>query len=110
MTWPTKIAAATAAALDADELLLLSNVPGLLRDHTDADSLIESVDIDGLEDARQAAKGRMKNKVLAAEEALAGGVSRVVIGSAGGDTPIANARAGQGTTFSQATSTTQVNA
>ena len=104
-----RAAAATAAALDADELLLLSNVPGLLRDYTDADSLIESVDVEGLEVARQAAKGRMKNKVLAAEEALAGGVSRVVIGSAGGDTPIANARAGRGTTFSQATSTTQVN-
>jgi acetylglutamate/LysW-gamma-L-alpha-aminoadipate kinase len=95
-----RAAAATAAALNADELLLLSNVPGLLRDHTDAGSLIESVDADGIEIARDAAKGRMKNKVLAAEEAITGGVSRVVIGSAGGEHPIANARAGRGTTFS----------
>jgi acetylglutamate/LysW-gamma-L-alpha-aminoadipate kinase len=108
-----RAAAATAAALNADELLLLSNVPGLLRDHTDAGSLIESVDADGIEIARDAAKGRMKNKVLAAEEAITGGVSRVVIGSAGGEHPIANARAGRGTTFSNSIrnlSTQQVNA
>jgi acetylglutamate/LysW-gamma-L-alpha-aminoadipate kinase len=108
-----RAAAATAAALNADELLLLSNVPGLLRDHTDAGSLIESVDADGIEIARDAAKGRMKNKVLAAEEAITGGVSRVVIGSAGGEHPIANARAGRGTTFSNTIrnlSTQQVNA
>jgi acetylglutamate/LysW-gamma-L-alpha-aminoadipate kinase len=108
-----RAAAATAAALNADELLLLSNVPGLLRDHRDAGSLIESVDADGIELARDAAKGRMKNKVLAAEEAITGGVSRVVIGSAGGEHPIANARAGRGTTFSNSIrnlSTQQVNA
>ncbi len=108
-----RAAAATAAALNADELLLLSNVPGLLRDHTDAGSLIESVDAQGIEIARDAAKGRMKNKVLAAEEAISGGVSRVVIGNAGGDTPIASARAGLGTTFTQTIrtqSTQQVNA
>lgn len=108
-----RAAAATAAALNADELLLLSNVPGLLRDHRDAGSLIESVDADGIEIARDAAKGRMKNKVLAAEEAITGGVSRVVIGSAGGEHPIANARAGRGTTFSSTIrnlSTQQVNA
>ena len=96
-----RAAAATAAALNADELLLLSNVPGLLLDHTDAGSLIETVTLDGLEQARDAAKGRMKNKVLAAEEALTAGVDRVVIGSAGGEHPIANARNGRGTTFTQ---------
>ncbi len=96
-----RAAAATAAALGADELLLLSNVPGLLLDHTNPGSLIESVDAEGIEVARNAAKGRMKNKVLAAEEALSGGVGRVVIGSAGGERPIANARSGRGTLFTQ---------
>lgn len=95
-----RAAAATAAALDADELLLLSNIPGLLRDHTDPGSLIESVDADGIEEARSAAKGRMQNKVQAAEEALAGGVGSVTIASAGGDRPIESARAGRGTRFS----------
>ncbi len=94
-----RAAAATAGALGAEELLLLSNVPGLLRDPADQDSLIESVEREDLEHARSAAKGRMKNKVLAAEEALSGGVSRVVIGSAGGEGAIARARAGQGTVF-----------
>jgi acetylglutamate kinase len=43
----------------------------------------------------------MKNKVLAAEEALTGGVPRVVIGSALGEDAIARARSGAGTVFVQ---------
>jgi len=96
-----RAAAATAVAINADELLLLSNVPGLLLDHTDPGSLIQSVDSEGLDLARDAAKGRMKNKVLAAEEAINGGVGRVIIGSASGERPITNARAGRGTVFTQ---------
>ncbi|MEN0019932.1 MAG: [LysW]-aminoadipate kinase [Planctomycetota bacterium] len=92
-----RAAAATAAALNATELLLLSNVPGVLADPGDPASLI--ADATDLEAVRAAAKGRMQNKVMAAEEALAGSVSRVVIGSANGDAPIAAARDGQGTTF-----------
>ncbi|MCC5821671.1 MAG: [LysW]-aminoadipate kinase [Phycisphaerales bacterium] len=94
-----RAAAATAAALGADELLLLSNVRGLLRDVADPGSLIREVNSESLEIARAAAKGRMKNKVLAAEEALTGGVPRVVIGSALGDDAIGRARAGEGTVF-----------
>ena len=96
-----RAAATTAVAINADELLLLSNVPGLLLDHTDPGSLIQSVDSEGLDLARDAAKGRMKNKVLAAEEAINGGVGRVIIGSASGERPITNARAGRGTVFTQ---------
>jgi len=95
-----RAAAATAAALGADELLLLSNVSGLLRDHENPDSLIESVDQDSIEAARRSAKGRMKNKVLAAEEALNQGVPRVVIASATHADSIERARAGCGTVFS----------
>lgn len=96
-----RAAAATAKALGADELLLLSNVPGVLRDFTDPDSLIETVTSDTLAQANDAAKGRMKNKVLAAQEAIAGGVHRVTIGSASGENPIQRARSGAGTTFIQ---------
>jgi [amino group carrier protein]-L-2-aminoadipate/L-glutamate 6-kinase len=96
-----RAASATARALGADELLLLSNVAGLLRDHTNPDSLIETVEHSTLEEAQAAAKGRMKNKVLAAQEAIVGGVPRVTIGSAGGIRPIERARAGAGTTFVQ---------
>ncbi len=92
-----RAAAMTAAALGADELLLLSNVSGVLRDVGDPGSLIESSREGGVEAIRAAAAGRMKNKVLAAEEACRGGVSRVVIGSAGGERAIAAARGGAGT-------------
>ncbi|MCW5768892.1 MAG: [LysW]-aminoadipate kinase [Phycisphaeraceae bacterium] len=98
-----RAAARTAAALEADELLLLSNVPGVLRDPRDPGSLISRVDATTIESARAAAMGRMKNKVLAAEEAMQGiggrPVPRVIIGSANGERPIASARAGAGTHF-----------
>jgi len=94
-----RAAAATAAALHADELLLLSNVPGVLHDPDDPGSLIRDVATVGFDAVRDAARGRMKNKVLAAAEAITGGVARVVIGSAGGHTPIASARHGAGTRF-----------
>ena len=94
-----RAAAATAGALGASELLLLSNVPGVLADPGDPGSLIEDVDAGDLSRAHDAAGGRMKNKVMAAEEALVAGVERVVIGSAGGEGAIARARAGAGTVF-----------
>ena len=98
-----RAAARTAAALGASELLLLSNVRGVLRDPRDAGSLIGRVDGSNVEQVRAAAAGRMKNKVLAAEEAMRGvggrAVPRVVIGSANGENAIARARAGEGTVF-----------
>lgn len=90
-----RAAAATAIALRADELLLLSNVPGVLRDPNDPASLITAPT--DPEELAAAAQGRMKNKVLAAQEAFAGGVGRVVIGSAVTPEAIARARAGAGT-------------
>lgn len=94
-----RAAAATAAAIGADELLLLSNVEGVRRDARDPGSVIAEVSQIGIEGVRRSAKGRMKNKVLAAEEALAGGVGRVVIGSAIGTDAITRALAGAGTVF-----------
>ena len=96
-----RAAAATAGALGANELLLLSNVPGLLADPADRSSLIGVVGEGGLGAAHAAAKGRMKNKVLAAEEAMRAGVPRVVIGSAVGPGAVAAARRGSGTLFAQ---------
>ena len=94
-----RAAAATAAALSAGELLLLSNVPGVLRDPDDPSSLIHRVDSSSLRTARMAARGRMANKVQAAEEAVLGGVRRVVIASGVGPDAIGEARAGRGTVF-----------
>lgn len=94
-----RAAARTAAALGASELYLLSNVRGVLRDPADSESLIARASEDSMASVRDAAKGRMKNKVLAAEEALAGGVTRVVIGSANGPAALTRARKGAGTVF-----------
>jgi acetylglutamate/LysW-gamma-L-alpha-aminoadipate kinase len=93
-----RAAAATAGALGAASLLLLSNVAGVLADPADPDSLIASA-ADAPGAVQAAARGRMKNKVLAAEEALRAGVGRVVIGSARGPEALARALAGAGTVF-----------
>lgn len=93
-----RFAARVATALGAEALLLLSNVPGLLRDLEDTESLVQRVspgEIDGL--MENSAVGRMKKKLLGAEEALEGGVPRVVIGDARGEAPVSRALAGEGT-------------
>ncbi len=94
-----RAAAAIAAGLGADALIILSNVPGLLADFPDPDSLIREVTPRTLDQARAAAQGRMKRKVLAAEEALAGGVPRAILADARVPHPIASALAGAGTVF-----------
>lgn len=94
-----RAAAATAAALGARSLLLLSNVPGLLRAFPDESTLIPVVRRAEIDRAAQAAQGRMKKKVLGAGEALASGVGRVVIADARTANPISAALAGAGTHF-----------
>lgn len=93
-----RFAAQVAIALAAEALLLLSNVPGLLRDINDETSLIQAIphdDIDAF--IKDVALGRMKKKLLGAKEALDGGVQRVVIGDARGNAPVQRALAGVGT-------------
>jgi [amino group carrier protein]-L-2-aminoadipate 6-kinase len=80
-----RVAARIAVAIDADALLILTNVPGLLRDVNDPSSLVAETT---LAEAEQLAQGRMKKKILAAREALEGGVDEVVIRSATGDPAI----------------------
>lgn len=94
-----RAAARTAAAVRASQLLLLSNVKGLLRSFPDESSLIERVERSGVPGYIEIAGGRMKKKVLGASEALEGGVARVVIGDARRAEPIASALAGAGTVF-----------
>ncbi len=92
-----RAAARVAAALGADDLVILSNVPGLLRDVADDTSLVTTIERDGLDEAMPLAQGRMKKKLLAAREALDGGVKRVVLGDARRDQPITRALQGSGT-------------
>jgi acetylglutamate/LysW-gamma-L-alpha-aminoadipate kinase len=95
-----RAAAAIATALRAETLLLLSNVPGLLRAFPDESSLIAHIPRNEIERYLQFAKGRMKKKILGAEEALAGGVQRVILADARVAAPISQALAGKGTVIS----------
>ena len=92
-----RAAAMIAAALKADHLLLLTAVPGLLRDFPDESSLIRKLSATQLDDAFEIAQGRMKKKVLGSQEALEGGVGQVIIADGRVENPISNALAGNGT-------------
>ena len=92
-----RAAAAVAAGLGADTLLLLSNVPGLLRAFPDEASLIPRIARAAVEEFLPLAQGRMKKKVLGAAEALGGGVGRVILGDARSGQPVSRALAGLGT-------------
>ena len=86
-----RAAAVVAVACKAETLVILSNVPGLLRDIDDTDSLVRSVGQDQLDEAMDIAQGRMKKKVMGAREALEGGVSKVILGDARLEQPIRRA-------------------
>lgn len=92
-----RAAAMVAAALKAETLLLLTAVPGLMRNFPDESTLIRQLSYSQLASASEAAQGRMKKKVLGAGEALEGGVSRVIIADGRLELPISNALAGNGT-------------
>ncbi|MBZ0302129.1 MAG: [LysW]-aminoadipate kinase [Anaerolineae bacterium] len=94
-----RAAAAVASALHADELVILSNVRGLYRNFPDEASFVQHVPAHQLESALEWAQGRMKRKVLGAQEALDGGVGRVIIGDGRIRQPVQQALAGQGTVF-----------
>lgn len=94
-----RAAAMTAAALGASSLLLLSNVPGLLRAFPDTSTLVPRVNRAEIERFAEFAQGRMKKKVLGASEALGAGVGRVVIADARVHAPISAALSGGGTVF-----------
>jgi [amino group carrier protein]-L-2-aminoadipate 6-kinase len=92
-----RAAAMVAAALKAETLILLTAVPGLMRNFPDESTLIRQLPQSQLSAASEAAQGRMKKKVLGAEEALKGGVTRVVIADGRIQNPISNALQGNGT-------------
>ena len=76
-----RTAAAIAVALRAQVLVILTNVPGLLTDPEDHTTLVSFIPAEKLEDYARYARGRMRIKLLGAEEAFRGGVGRVCIGS-----------------------------
>lgn len=92
-----RAAALVASTLQADTLVLLTNVEGLLRDQTDPTSLVDGVTLDTMDEALVHAGGRMKIKVIAAREAVTGGVARAIIADGRRAAPVDAALSGLGT-------------
>lgn len=100
-----RAAAETAKALKATDLIILSNIPGVLTDFPDESSLLPTVSLDEIEHvAKTYAEGRMRIKLLGAREAIEGGVQRVILGDARVAHPIRYALEGNGTVISQCAS------
>ena len=95
-----RAAAYVAGAVEAEQLVILTNVPGLLRHFPDESSLITTLPKAGLEQALSFAEGRMKKKVLGASEALDLGVAKVVFADGRIEHPLTGALAGIGTVIS----------
>jgi acetylglutamate/LysW-gamma-L-alpha-aminoadipate kinase len=93
-----RVAAAIGSALRAETLVILTNVPGLLREFPDESTLITHISLaEAPAILDQCAQGRMKKKMLGAIEALTAGVGRVVIADGRVAQPLHRALAGQGT-------------
>jgi [amino group carrier protein]-L-2-aminoadipate 6-kinase len=95
-----RAAAVIAGAIGASQLILLTNVPGLLKNFPDETSLIPHIDRSAVDSALGIAEGRMKKKVLGAIEALDLGVDKIVFADGRVEHPLLGALAGQGTTIS----------
>lgn len=93
------LASKIALALRSESLIILSDVPGLLKDLKDPYSLVEEVLPEMEEEVMEIAKGRMKKKVMALFEAVKGGVKKGVIASGYVDNPVISALQGKGTIF-----------
>ncbi|MBL8153825.1 MAG: [LysW]-aminoadipate kinase, partial [Anaerolineae bacterium] len=83
-----------ARALGADTLVILSNVPGLLRDVADPASLVTGFGLDELDRYEGLAQGRMKKKLLAAQAAH---TARVILADSRVERPLDAALSGGGT-------------
>ena len=87
-----------ASAMKAGTLVILSDVPGLLRSFPDPGSLVKDLDLSELEEAAERwAEGRMRIKLLGAREAIERGVERVILGDSRLEHPVRAALAGAGT-------------
>jgi acetylglutamate/LysW-gamma-L-alpha-aminoadipate kinase len=90
-------AAATAAVFQAEALIILSNVPGLLEKFPDESTLIRHIPTDKIDQFMNVAEDRMKKKVMGAQEALAQGVGRIIFADGRVEQPVRRAMAGEGT-------------
>lgn len=92
-----RAAAMVAGAVQAQQLIILSNVPGLMRQFPDESTVMPTIAKNQLEAALEFAEGRMKKKVLGASEALNLGVPQVIFADGRVEQPVQKAMRGQGT-------------
>ncbi len=101
-----RAAAAVAGALQAEALILLTDVPGLLRDPLGPwVRLSPRLPSPEMDEAMQLASGGMKKKLLGAQEAVLGGVNQVMLSLGTGPEPLRRALAGHGTRIFAAAAT-----
>ena len=93
-----RAAAAVAVALRASRLLLLTAAPGLLADPADEASVLPRCTLSSAADSPYPASGGMFRKLVAAVEALRGGVPVVRISDGRTSDPVTGAINGAGTT------------
>ncbi|MGQ0797147.1 MAG: [LysW]-aminoadipate kinase [Methanobacteriota archaeon] len=92
-----RLAAHVAVGLSAKGLVLLTNVPGVCLDASDPSTVVDSIPRADLPRYLETAVGGMRKKLLAALEALDGGVPRVVIGDSRRPDAVRAALRGEGT-------------
>jgi acetylglutamate/LysW-gamma-L-alpha-aminoadipate kinase len=100
-----RAAAVVAGAMDASDLVILSDVPGLLRDRHDPATLVPAITADTFAMAMSYAEGSMRKKLLGAREAIDAGVPRVILASGNRPSPIQRALSGDGTVIESGTAT-----
>jgi acetylglutamate/LysW-gamma-L-alpha-aminoadipate kinase len=92
-----RAAAAVAAAVGATTLVLLTGAPGVLADPADESSVLEVCPVPAAGRPPHWARGGMALKLVAAREALEGGVHRVLVSDGRVERPLLGALAGAGT-------------
>jgi acetylglutamate/LysW-gamma-L-alpha-aminoadipate kinase len=91
-----RAAAGIAVALDAENLVLLTGAAGVQESAKDEDSVLPEVTMPPEGPPPTYAKGGMAMKLIAAREALIGGVRRVIVADGRGGKPVSDALDGSG--------------
>lgn len=99
-----RAAAAIAVALQAEGLIFLTGAPGLLRSFPDERTQVAELSMEDLEGAMAWAQGRMRHKLLAAQEALKNGLPSVWLADGRRPAPLTAALRGEGTRILRTTS------
>lgn len=92
--------AVMAGALEVEKLVVLFEAPGLLRDPKDETTLIRKLNRSELDKYMKSVNGRMKKKLLGAEEAFDAGVKTIYWGDGRVKNSISSALGGRGTVIS----------